>query len=241
MNSMESLINRPRTKRGRTTLNNILNAAVQVIYEKGYYEASIKDITSLAGVASGTFYVYFEGKYQLFKYLLLQCSHMIRKHLNQSTKHCTTRREKERTGMRVWLEFLVKNQFIFHIVWEALYVDKQLFMDYYGSFCISYMRGINEDKITGEVRDIDSEVLAYILMGATNFFGLNWTMFKENGHAEIDMVVNEFMKIMDGGIFNSDFPPSAQNEAFRFEVFVEDDNDEGDDEPEPSDFFASIK
>jgi Transcriptional regulator len=237
MNSMESLINRPRTKRGRTTLNNILNAAAQVIYEKGYHESSIKDITSRAGVASGTFYVYFEGKYQLYKYLLLQCSHMIRKHLNQSTRHCTTRREKERTGMRVWLDFLVKNQFIFHIVWEALYVDKQLFMDYYGSFCVAYVRGLNADKETGEVRDIDSEVLAYMLMGATNFFGLNWTLFKENGYTEIDMVVNEFMKIMDGGIFNSDFAPPAQIETFRFAAFVEDDSDEYEDEMEPGEFL----
>ena len=240
MDSMNSLINRPRTKRGRITLNNILNAAAQVIYEKGYHEASIKDITSRAGVASGTFYVYFEGKHHLYKYLLLQCSHMIRKHLNLSTKHCTTRREKERTGMRVWLEFLLKNRFMFHIVWEALYVDKQLFMDYYGSFCIAYMRGLNADKDTSEVRDIDSEVLAYMLMGATNFFGLNWILFKENGHMEIDLVVNEFMKILDGGIFNSNFVPQTETETIRFEVFSEDDLDEDEDEdeiPDPGDFL----
>lgn len=68
----DDLINIPRTKRGRMTLNNILSAAIQVFYEKGYHSASINDITSLAGVASGTFYVYFDSKYNLYKYLLFQ-------------------------------------------------------------------------------------------------------------------------------------------------------------------------
>ena len=71
---METLINLPRTKRGKNTLNNILSAAVQLFYEKGYHNTSINEITSLAGVAAGTFYVYFDGKYNLYKYLLLKCS-----------------------------------------------------------------------------------------------------------------------------------------------------------------------
>ena len=61
----KTLINKPKTKRGRETLNRILSAAAQVFYEKGYHSASINDITRLAGVASGTFYVYFDGKYNL--------------------------------------------------------------------------------------------------------------------------------------------------------------------------------
>ena len=46
------LINMPRTKRGLATLNNILSAAAQVFYEKGYHSASINEITRVAGVAS---------------------------------------------------------------------------------------------------------------------------------------------------------------------------------------------
>ena len=56
----KTLINKPKTKRGRETLNNILSAAAQEIYEKGYHNAGINDITRRAGVASGTFYVYFD-------------------------------------------------------------------------------------------------------------------------------------------------------------------------------------
>lgn len=40
----------------------ILNAAIEVIGEKGYHEAKIKDIAVIAGVAEGTIYNYFDNK-----------------------------------------------------------------------------------------------------------------------------------------------------------------------------------
>lgn len=199
---MEALVNLPRTQRGKNTLNNILSAAVQVFYEKGYHSASINDITSLAGVASGTFYVYFDGKYNLYKYLLLKCSHMIRKTLSKAIKGCKTRREAERVGLKAWLEFVLKNQYMYHIIWESLYIDRELFNNYYISFSKAYMEGLSVAEKSGELIDIDLEVLAYTLMGATNFLGLRWGLFDENtSHEEVDRVVDEFMKILDGVFF----------------------------------------
>lgn len=228
---MESLVNKPRTERGRATLNNILSAAAQVFYEKGYHDASINDITRLAGVASGTFYVYFDGKYNLYKYLLLQCSHTIRKHLSLSVRECKTRREVERVGMKAWLEFALENQYMYNIIWESLYVDRALFVDYYQTFSREYIKGLEAAKLTDEIIDIDSEVLSYILMGASNFLGLNWCVFKEDPEA-IDRVVDDFMKVLDGGIFSKDFhaepapvehKPTEIKQRFRFQVVVDDD------------------
>ena len=60
-----TLINRPKTKRAQETLKRILSVVAQSFYEKGYHSTSINDITKVAGVASGTFYVYFDGRYTL--------------------------------------------------------------------------------------------------------------------------------------------------------------------------------
>ena len=200
---MEPLINRPQTERGKKTLNAIINAAVQVFYEKGYHNASINDITSLAGVATGTFYIYFDGKYNLYKYLLLRCSKMIRKHLSNSIRECESRREMERVGLKCWVEFVLEHKYIYPIIWESMYIDRQLFDDYYITFCQSYSKGLKEAIGEGEVADIDVEVLAYSLMGISNFIGLNWGLFrKETSPAEIDRVVDECMKFLDSGIFS---------------------------------------
>ena len=228
----KTLINMPKTKRGRETLNRLLSAAAQVFYEKGYHDASINDITRLAEVASGTFYVYFDSKYDLYKFLLLQCSHMIRKHLNQATRDCKTRREVEEVGLREWLRFVHQNQYMYHIIWESLYVDKKLFEDYYVSFCQAYIRGIDIAKADGEIdSEIDSEVLAYTLMGASNFLGLNWGLFRDRP-SDIDRVVENFMRIIGGGMFVEGFhtEPEADPLPIRIQVEFEDDDLPDDDE-----------
>lgn len=218
-----TLINRPRTKRGMETLNNILSAAAQEIYEKGYYNTSISDITKRAGVGTGTFYNYFESKYNLYKFLLLQCSHIIRKHLSQSIRGCKTRREAEEVGLRSWLQFVRENRYVYHVIWESMYIDKSLFVDYYVSFARAYMEGINTAKAEGEVRpEIDSEVLAYTLMGASNFLGLSWGLFKDYP-INVEKVVESFMYIINGGIFTEKQlpPPQAEDPIPPIRITVE--------------------
>ena len=48
----------------------IIKAAAEVIGEHGYEGASISRITDRAGLAQGTFYLYFESRQQLFDTLL---------------------------------------------------------------------------------------------------------------------------------------------------------------------------
>lgn len=48
----------------------VLQAALEVFAEKGYHRASIADIIQQAGVARGTFYLYFESKRAVFEQLL---------------------------------------------------------------------------------------------------------------------------------------------------------------------------
>jgi len=229
----KTLINRPKTKRGRETLNRILSAAAQEFYEKGYHNASINDITRGAGVALGTFYVYFDSKYDLYKFLLLQCSHMIRKHLNQAISGCKDRREAEEVGLREWLKFVQKNRYMYHVIWESLYIDKQLFEDYYKTFSQAYIRGIEAAKERGESRsEISSDVLAWTLMGASNFLGLNWGLFQDYS-TEFEQVVQSFMEILCGGIFSGEELQSRQDDPLPIRIEVEfDDLEESDDEEE---------
>lgn len=48
----------------------ILQAATSVFAEKGYHRASVTDIINAAGIARGTFYLYFEGKREIFAELV---------------------------------------------------------------------------------------------------------------------------------------------------------------------------
>jgi AcrR family transcriptional regulator len=51
---------RPLSQRGLDTRRRVLDAAEQVFGEYGYHDASMVKITEAAGVAQGTFYLYFD-------------------------------------------------------------------------------------------------------------------------------------------------------------------------------------
>lgn len=44
----------------------IIDAAIRIFSEKGYYKTKVQDITSLIGISTGTFYIYFKNKRDLF-------------------------------------------------------------------------------------------------------------------------------------------------------------------------------
>ena len=221
----KSLIKKPKSARGLETLNRLLSAAAQVFYEKGYHEANITNITAAAGLAAGTVYVYFDSKYNLYKFLLFECGHMIRNHLHSATKNCSTRYEAERAGMQAWLEFVSRNRYVYHIIWESLYVDKQLFVEYYKTFSLSYINAIEKGKERGEIRpDIGSDVLAWTLMGAANFLGLNWGLFKDFSN-NLDQITEDFMKIISGA-FTAPALSEAKYEQSPIQIRVDFDFDD---------------
>jgi AcrR family transcriptional regulator len=56
----------PVQSRGIQTKNSIINAAKELFEEKGYHGTNSKEIAARAGVATGTFYSYFEDKKPVF-------------------------------------------------------------------------------------------------------------------------------------------------------------------------------
>lgn len=53
-----------------STENKILNSAISLMAKKGYHSTTVADIVKDAGVAQGTFYLYFDSKKALFLKLM---------------------------------------------------------------------------------------------------------------------------------------------------------------------------
>lgn len=196
---MENYIINPKTKRGEATLEKILEAAREVFYEKGFHKGGISDITKKAGVGHGTFYVYFDSKISVYRYLLVEYGKRIRAKSNEAISGCANRKEAERVGIRSFFEFVLADQGIFSIIWESLYIDKSLFDEFYTTFSKSYVHRLEQAQLDGEVRDIDPKVLSYVLMGITNFVALNSLVLKQENN--IDHLVDEIMKVLENGMF----------------------------------------
>lgn len=194
-----SLVHLPKTQKGQDTLDNLCAAAEHVFYEKGYHKATIKDITTKAEIGLGTFYIYFSDQKSLYVYLLSDYSRFIRKAISKRIAHLTDRRDVEREGLVAFLEIVRDNQYMYSIIWESLYIDRQLFIDYYQDFANHYIYYIEKAKDEGDMRKLDSETVAYVLMGIANFVGLRYTMFEKREN--FDDIADDVATIYNDGLF----------------------------------------
>ena len=178
-------INIPKTELGRFKMKKLLSSSEELFAKNGFYGTSISDICKHAGTAVGTFYIYFETKTDVYKYLMETYKKEIKDRLAESIKDCETRYEKEREGIKCFIKYAVIEPNVYNIIWGSLSIDRQLFVDYYESFAKSYARALNN-----EVSATDTETIAYMLMGISNFLGIK-AMFTNMSNEEIDRMIDE--------------------------------------------------
>lgn len=193
----------PKRKDSQKTFDQIIETAKTLFSLKGYLATSVNEIIAESGIATGTFYLYFDDKLALYTYILARYRKEIRRILNEAIKDATTRYDKERLGLRAFLKFAWKDRLAYRIIWESMFVDEKLFKDYYQTFSADYIRQLSKAVQEGEVRnDVDLETLSYMLMGVSNFVGLQ-ILFRESlSEKDLDYVVDEAMKVLSAGMFN---------------------------------------
>ena len=190
-------INIPKTDLGRVKMKKLLTSSEELFAKNGFYGTSISDICKHAGTAVGTFYIYFETKTDVYKYLMETYKKEIKDRLAVSIKDCPTRYEKEREGIKCFIKYAVVEPNVYNIIWGSLSIDRQLFVDYYESFAASYARALDK-----EISSKDTETIAYMLMGISNFLGLK-AMFTNMSNEEIDKMIDEtVMPAITSGIIN---------------------------------------
>ena len=189
-------ITNPKTARGQTTMNRISRAAETEFGRKGYYNTSVSDIALRAKVAPGTIYIYFEDKYSLYCHLLQQYGHQIRKNIAQKTKGLSDRLEIERAGLLAFLMHVRRKPHMYKIIWESLFINPKLFVSYYETFAQRYKTRLDASR--DELTDMGTTVMAYILMGISNFVGLKYVFFDKD--ANLAKVVDEVMKLLEHGM-----------------------------------------
>lgn len=189
----------PKTKQGFDKMLALLEAADKLFNESGFSGVSVSDICKEAHTAVGTFYIYFDSKTDLYRYLVEIYKRQIKRHLAVAIAGCSTRVEKEKEGIKCFVRYAVKNPNVYNIIWGSLAVDKQMFADYYTSFAESYAAALQKD--VEDLKSSDVTNLAYALMGITNFMGLR-AIFENMTDAQInDAIDHAIIPILEKGMF----------------------------------------
>lgn len=176
----------PVTARGEATRRKILDTAEEVFGEMGYYEASISEITRRAGVAQGTYYIYFHSKREIFAELVEDIGERLRAEMRAAITGASNRIEIERRGFQAFFQFVARHRRIYSIVQEAERVAPEAFYAYYRKISQGYVRGLQEAMDDGAIRQLDPEAIAYTLMGIGHFIAMRWLIWPQEDETNQD-------------------------------------------------------
>jgi AcrR family transcriptional regulator len=186
---------RELSRRGAQTRTRLLEAAEQVFADVGYHEASIVKITEAAGVAQGTFYLYFEGKKQVFDELVVDLNRRVRHAMKEASSKGTTRVESEILGFAAYFRFTSEHKALYRIIRQAEFVSPEMLRYHYDRLSEGYVEALTEAVESGEIGDVDPKVTAWALMGMGELIGLRWLLM-ENLDRMPKSVLDEIERII---------------------------------------------
>jgi len=153
----------------------ILSTAERVFAAKGYHQTRISDIIRAAGIARGTFYIYFESKNGIFHELLDQLLVELRatvvgvetgpaappvaEQLLETVTRIVRAVEDHRALTRIILR---------EAVGLDAEVDRKL-REFYGSLQLFVSGSLENGKRLGIVRDLDTDVVASCILGSVKY------------------------------------------------------------------------
>jgi AcrR family transcriptional regulator len=183
-------------QRGALTRQRLIDAAEQVFAQVGYHEASIVKITEAAGVAMGTFYLYFRGKKEIFDELLRDLNRRVRHAMSEASAQGGTRLEQELLGFRAFFRFTAEHPGLYRVIRQAEFVSPEMLRFHYEKLSSGYIEGLREAAERGEVGEhIDPEVSAWALMAAGELIGMRWILWDERGEVP-PRVLDELERIV---------------------------------------------
>lgn len=174
----------------------IVAAAIRVFSEKGYHQTKIQDITSAVGISTGTFYIYFENKQELFIDVV---DDVIRQIIAGGVEDI--KKEKDpftrlRVRGRVFYENYSKYNEILHQLraemagrnqWPAERIKK-----IYQDLSKPVIRDVRKAMAAHKARDVDPELLAYALIGIIEIMSLRTTLDSKYSFDDIINFIEDF-------------------------------------------------
>jgi AcrR family transcriptional regulator len=181
----------------------ILAVARDVFSKRGYHAAKIEDIVAAAGIARGTFYLYFEDKRAIFEEIVDRTIARLGMAIVRVDPHDSGRtvadqvRENIRRIVRILLEDRATTKILLS---DALGVDPAFdrkLLSFYDEMCSLLEGSLRDGQALGVVREGDVHLMSWLTMGA-----LKETMFQivqRGAEYEEDKLVEGAFAYFTGG------------------------------------------
>lgn len=103
-------------RRRKQTRQDLLSAARRVLSRHGFHRTKIIDIAGEAGIAVGTFYLYYPTKEALFLEMVEDAVHLLKADIDRLESPSADPIQRARAGCETFLRFAQENRDLFRIV-----------------------------------------------------------------------------------------------------------------------------
>jgi len=182
----------------------ILDAAVEVIAESGYFQARVTDIAARAGVADGTIYLYFKNKEQVLMAAIDSAFAAFLKRARAELSRTQEPRERLRRLAQLHLETLGANRSLAIVFQTELRQSAKFLAQFSHHQLVEYFDLIRAEVREGQSagvfrRELSDKIVANCFFGALDEMVTSW-MLSEHDYplaGAADAVVDVILKGME--------------------------------------------
>jgi AcrR family transcriptional regulator len=187
----------------------IVDAAIKVFADQGYRVASIADIIAQAGVARGTFYLYFQSKEQVFNAALDRFhqlfQEMARKETTRNYRNPLALEARLREALLDWLRFLLQHRQLTKIVFrQAAAVDPDYEQKYLEIIQATQAHSAKAIRFLQTIRllrsDLDPQFLNAVFYGVTMQIVLK--AIAEKSEPDLEAIADQWIKLLRSGVLH---------------------------------------
>jgi len=192
---------RPAARAEGPPAERLLVVAEMLFGEHSYRRTTVADICAAAGMATGSFYVHFESKADVFAAVIRRINADLRQAMAAALRTAEdNQRARERAGFRAYFDLMSQRPWIYRIVREAEFLAPVEFREYYERLARGYARGVRAAQQAGDIdASYDPEVIAYIYTGLGHFIGMRWAEWTAGGRVPDD-VFDDLMDVLTRGL-----------------------------------------
>ena len=194
----------PRNARASDKYQRILDAAVEVIAESGYFRARVTDIAARAGVADGTIYLYFKNKEQVLMAAIDSAFAAFLERARAELSHTQEPSQRLRRLAELHLETLGANRSLAIVFQTELRQSAKFLGQFSHQHLIAYFNLIREVVREGQRAgvfrpELSDKIVANCFFGALDEMVTSWVLSEHDyplaGAA--DAVVDVVLKGME--------------------------------------------
>jgi AcrR family transcriptional regulator len=195
----------------------ILNNAREIFARRGYHAATIDDIVAAAGIARGTFYLYFTDKRDIFEEIVDRALARLGAAIERVDPHDPTRTvaDQVRANIRRIVTLLLED----HATTKIFLSDvggvdpdfDQKLQAFYDEIAAILRRSLQDGQALGIVVAGDAQLYAFLTLGALK--ELLCQIVLRGWPQPVDELVDKMFSFLRGGYLRVDLVPSVAPKA----------------------------